>query len=145
MKKILLSLLVISAFSAQGAFAQDLTQKALDYVENSTVFKVKKDEVEVLTANKTIVEIDFDRKGNLEEASGENVDLDNFNPKNGNLSLVEALNSIQALGETVHGEWSYEHEFQMGWYYEFNGIKNNVEYEFIIDAKTGKLLRSKID
>ncbi len=43
------------------------------------------------------------------------------------------------------GKWEFDHSFLNGWYYEFEGLENNVKMEYYLDAKSGKLVKEKVD
>lgn len=114
-------------------------------VPNSKVLLEEKDEVKLQTADGGTIEIEFDRKGAFEEASGKNVDKDTFNAPNGLMSLKDAVAAAKKAGKTPVGKWSLEKGLLTGWTYEFKGVENNKEMEYMIDAKTGELKKSKTD
>lgn len=132
------------AFSAQ-TFAQDLSAKALKLVPGGTVVEAKKDEVKIKTQAGSLVEIEFSRSGELDEASGDAMDSDSFIPGKGHKSLSEVSSELKKQGYQVSGDWSYESGFMKDWHYEVDAFKDNQNLELIVDAKTGKVTKSKID
>ena len=139
----MMSLLISASISAMAA--ADLGKEALKYVPDGKVELMEKDEVKVKTTQGTMVEVEFDRNGGLQEASGDFAQKDNFVPGNGLLSLKDAVAAITKNGKTVDGEWSLDKDFLRDWEYEFEGIENGKKFEYVVNAKTGKLLESKPD
>lgn len=140
----MLSALVVT-FMSSSLYAGPLADKALSYVPGGVVVLEKADEVKVRTVNGTIVEIEFDIVGNFDEASGDNVDLDQLTPENGVMSLADAVNAIKALGKTPVGEWSLDKSALKGLHYDFEGFENGVKFDYELDAKNGSLISSHID
>lgn len=143
MNKFFLSAILVS-FSFQS-FAQDLSAKAIQYVPGGTVVEVKKDEVKVKTPKGSIVEVEFSRSGELDEASGDMIENDVFVPGNNQKALAEIANEIKAQGYQAKGDWSYDDSFMKGWHYEVDAFKDGKEYEVLLDAKTGKITKAEID
>jgi uncharacterized membrane protein YkoI len=81
----------------------------------------------------------------LDEASGKMAKKDAFIPGNGLISLEEAVMAMQKEGKTVEGEWSLDKDFLRDWEYEFEGIEDGKHYEYTLNAKTGKLIKSEAD
>src|SRR5690606_38967061 len=100
--------------------------------------------VKLETKAGTIVEVEFKRDGSFEEASGDNVEKDEFKPESG-LSLAGAIDALKKENKTPKGSWSYEKSMLKDWHYELEGFENGKEMEYLVDAKTGKLLESKAD
>lgn len=140
-------LLVLSVFVlSANAFALDakLKEAALKMVPNGTVVSESHDEVKIKGAN-GIIEVEFEKDGDFEEASGKNALLDEFVPGDKSLPLKEVVEKLTKEGITLTGEWSYEHSLLKGWYYELDGVQGGVNKEFTVDAKTGKILKAEID
>lgn len=144
MKSLLTTALITLTMGA--AHANTLEAKALAYVPNGTIISQEKFEFDVLTPNKTIVEIEFKRNGNFDEASGDNLLNDTFKPDAGIVGLDTVASAINAQESgDVAIEWSLEHDLIHGWHYEVEVVQNHIEYEYLIDAKTGQVIRKKVD
>lgn len=142
MKTILCLLIVISTSSA---FAGSIKESALSYIPNGKVVQEKDKEVKVQTQNGTIVEVEFTMTGAFEEASGDSIEQDVFVPGDGLLSLADAVGALKKAGKTPSGDWSLDKSFVKGWHYEFEGYESGKKMDYVVDAKTGKLLESTID
>lgn len=123
----------------------DTTHLALKFVPGATVVQEKDKEIKLRTTAGTLVEIEFDAAGNFEEASGDNVERDIFIPDQKLLSLEVAASKLKSEGKSPVGEWSLEHIFLKGWHYEFEGYENGQKYNYVVDAKNGKLANKKLD
>lgn len=141
-----LSYLALGFFilNSNGLIAATMQEKVQKYVPQGKIIQEKNDEVKVQTPNGTIVEIEFKRNGNLEEASGDNVEKDVFIPGEGLLSLKDAHAAMTKAGKTAQGDWSLDDSMLKGWHYEFEGVENGKNMEYTVDAKTGKI-DSRID
>lgn len=139
---IALVLVLISTFSHS---ATDLAKKALKYVPEGTVQMVERDEFTIKTKSGSIIEVELNRDGSLDEASGEMAQKDDFVPGNGLISLSQAVKALQKEGKTVEGEWSLDKDFLRDWEYEFEGVEDGKQYEYTVNAKTGKLIKSEAD
>lgn len=117
----------------------------LQYVPEGKLLEAEKNEYKIQTPDGSVVEIEFTRKGELSEASGDLVDKDVFVPGQGLLSLSQAVEAIKEQGKNPVGEWSLEYSMLRGWYYEFEEILNGQKMEYVVSAKDGKILKSKID
>lgn len=142
MKKFLVLILSIASLSA---FAQVKAEDALKYVPGGSVVQTKVDEVKIRTPKGSIVEIEFTRGGTFEEASGDMIESDVFVPVGDYLPLEKVAAIVKELGYTLKGDWSYEKKFMRDWRYEVDALQNNLEYEIIVDAKTGKVLEERLD
>jgi uncharacterized membrane protein YkoI len=131
--------------SSTGAMAATMQENALKYVPGGKIVQEKKNEIKVQTPNGTIVEIEFKRNGNLEEASGDTVDKDIFVPGEGLLSLKDAYAAMTKAGKQPVGDWSLDDSMLKGWHYEFEGLEDGKNMDYVVDAKTGKILESKVD
>jgi uncharacterized membrane protein YkoI len=141
-KRIIIGLCLILPFTASGS---DFTETALKFVPGGKVVQEKIKEVKVQTPKGSIVEIEFERNGTFEEASGDNLDQDIFVPEEGRLPLQKVVAELIKQGKSPKGEWSMEHSFFKGWHYEFEGYENGLKYDYVVDAKSGKLIASEID
>lgn len=125
--------------------AANLGAEAMKLVPESKILQEKGREVKLQTSKGGVVEIEFDRKGAFEEASGENVEMDVFNAPAPMISLQDAVAAAQKAGKTPAGEWSLEKGTFTGWVYELKGFENGKEMEYIIDAKSGELKKQSKD
>ena len=130
---------------SSSLYAGPLADKALSYVPGGVVVHEKSDEVKIRTVNGTIVEIEFDYAGNFDEASGDNVELDQLTPQDGAMTLEAAVAAMKALGKNPVGDWSLEQSVLKGLHYEFEGFENGVKFDYELDAKNGSLISSHID
>lgn len=143
MKKSFLGLSLLTLLSA-NAFAT-ISEEALKFVPGGKVLSEKVDEVKIQVPNGGVVEVEFDRSGKLDEASGDSVDNDIFVPSNGILSLKEAVAALKKEGKVAVGDWSIDNSMIKGWYYKFEGFEQGKKMDYTLDAKTGKLLDAKLD
>lgn len=144
MKKLVLLSLSLSLAACASAKV-DLEKEALKLVPNGTVEMREGNEVKVKTAEGTRVEIEFNRDGTLDEASGDMAKKDIFVPGNGLISLKDAVAALEKAGKTPSGDWSLDKDMMRDWEYEFEGVENGREFEYRINAKTGQLVKSKQD
>lgn len=142
MKSLFLSSILILSLPV---IASPLTDQALKYVPGGSVLEERGEEVRIKTTSGSVVEVEFDRSGKLEEASGNSVEKDNFVPGQDLLPLTDALKKITQEGKKPIGEWSLDQSLLRGWYFEMEGYENGKKFEYIVDAKSGKLLDSKMD
>lgn len=145
LSKLKMNLFMIAVLSTSASFASVFTDKALKLIPEGKIQKEKKGDVDILTKNNTIVEVEFGRGGEFQEAKGGSVRLDNFSPENGLLSLKDAHAKLESTGAIAVGEWSLDHSRKYDWHYEFAVLKDNVKYDYILDARTGKLIDSYRD
>ena len=88
----------------------------------------------VKTKAGTKVTIEFDRTGILDEASGLNLGKgDIFEPSNG-------LVALEHKGHHILGEWRLEKDSRQGWVYELAGLKEEENVNYIVNAKSSKLI-----
>lgn len=113
------------------------------WVPGGQVVQRDHDEVQVRTAAGSVVELDLDRAGEVEEASGHAATRgDVLQPGGGLLSLEEAVAAAGIDGPIV--EWSLDHEWN-GWLYEFEAVENGQEVEIKLDARDGALVSRIVD
>jgi uncharacterized membrane protein YkoI len=143
MKTLFFSLFFL--MSTGSAFALKLNEKALSYIPDGKVVQEKEKEVKVQTKNGTIVEIEFERNGDFEEASGKSIDKDSFIPEHKLVSLNTAVESLKKSSKSPTGDWNLEKSFLRGWVYEFEGFENGQEVDYVVDATNGKLLETRLD
>lgn len=144
MKK-LISFILLGLMSLGVSAKTDFGKNAMKLVPGGSVEQTERDEVTVKTAAGTLIEIEFNRDGSLDEVSGDMATKDNFVPGNGLLSLKDAVAALEKNGKKAEGEWSLDKDFMREWEYEFEGFENNQKFEYVINAKTGELLKSKKD
>jgi uncharacterized membrane protein YkoI len=142
----MLSFILASLFLvlSSGAFAS-VKEEALKLVPGGTVVQETFEEVKIKTPQNSIVEVEFDSSGKFEEASGDNLEKDVLVPAEEILSLKAVVESLKKEGKNPIGEWSLEKSFIRGWHYEFEGHENGSKFDYIVDAKTGILIESRID
>ena len=140
-----LLLILVSTFSFSVWAKIDIGKESLKYVPNGKIEVKENDEVKVKTAQDTFIEIEFNRDGSLDEASGDLALKDDFTPGNNLLTLKEAVSALEKSGKTVSGEWSLDKGFLKDWEYEFEGVEEGKKFEYVVNAKTGKLIESKPD
>lgn len=136
--------MIFALLTASLSSYAGLSDEALKLIPGGKVVAEKKEEVKIQTPEGSIVEVEYER-GKFEEASGDNAEKDVLVPGEGLLSLKDAVASLKKSGKTPVGDWSLDKSFIKGWHYEFEGFENNQKMDYIVDAKTGKLLESKID
>lgn len=141
--------LIVMSFLAIStqALAANATprENALKYVKEGKVVHEKENDFKIQTKSGSIVEVEFKNDGTLEEASGKALDQDIFEPGNGMISLKDAKDALKKAGKAPVGEWSFENSLTKGWNYEFEGFESGNKMDYVVDAKSGKLLESRID
>jgi uncharacterized membrane protein YkoI len=145
MKCMFYPLIIITLIYSAFTWALPSEAEILKYVPEGKIIKSHEKEVKLLTPSNTVVEVEFEANGDFEEASGDDVRMDSFVPGQGLLSLKEAVAAATKANKTVSGDWTLENHIFGGWTYEFEGLENNRKMEYVIDAKSGKLLKSKTD
>lgn len=144
MKKLLL-VLSLSTFTS-FALAQLAPEAALKYVPGGVVVQTKKNEVKVKTPKGSIVEIEFDRSGELDDASGDAIENDVFIPGNSKHKKLDEIAAIvKEQGYELKGDWSYDKSIFKGWHYEVDAFKDNQEVELTLDAESGKIVETEIN
>ena len=143
--KFYIATILLVSLSTSVMSATDLGKKALKFVPDGAVQGVDRDEVMIKTKAGGLIEVELTKDGDLEEASGNMVETDTFAPGNGLLPLNEAVASMKKQGKNVSGEWSLDKDFLRDWEYEFEGAENGKQYEYSMNAKTGKLVKSEAD
>lgn len=96
----------------------------------------------VRTEAGTKVTVEFNRKGELDEASGLNLGSgDIFEPGHGLITLGSAAQLVEKLGHKVRGEWRLERDTEIGWFYELEGSHAQETRDYIVDAKKAQLIQ----
>jgi uncharacterized membrane protein YkoI len=139
--------LILLSFSLSAcASAEAFHKEAEQLIPAGKIVKVKSDEKKIQTPAGTIVEIEYSMTGEFKEASGDAaLGGDVLEPAGGLLSLKAATEAMKTAGKNISGDWSLEKSFVHGWVYEFEGFENNVKMDYLLDAKTGKILKAEID
>lgn len=115
-------------------------------VPNGELVKDEKDEKHFKTKAGTIVEFEFDRKGNFDDASGDMaLNGDEFTAHEGNMSLKQITDKLTKEGKKLTGEWKYQNKFLNGWIYELEGMADGKEVDYYVSAKDGKIIKEKVD
>lgn len=138
------SLLVIGSL----AFAADKNNKdiAAKYVPGSKLVKEDGSDYDFRTPKNTIVEVELNNDGTIDEASGDLAhEGDVFNPGSNQLSLEAAVAALKKAGKMPTGDWSYEKSLLRGWVYEFEGNENGTKMDYVVSAVDGKLLKDSKD
>jgi uncharacterized membrane protein YkoI len=135
-----------NAQNANGQKNPNLKETAMKLVPESKITKEDGNEFDLMTAKQTVIEVELNKDGTLDEASG-NAALtgDVFVPGNGLMSLSDAIAALQKAGKTPAGDWSIEKSFMNDWIYEFEGTENGKAMEYAVSAKDGKLVKDRRD
>ena len=131
-------------------FAADDTAKwqaaAVKMVPGAKVVKIEGREFDLQTTKDTLVEVEVNSDGSIDEASGKAaLGGDLFVPGKGHINLETAVATLKKAGKNPSGSWSFKKSVLSGWIYEFDGIEAGKEMEYDISAKDGKLLKSRQD
>lgn len=122
----------------------NLKDAASKFIPNSKVVKVDGHEIDLQTAKGTVVEVELNRDGTLDEASGDAVNGgDQFVPGDGLMSLEQAIAALKTAGKSPTGDWKLKKSMMNGWVYEFDGQENGKDMEYAISAKDGKLVKDR--
>lgn len=145
----MLKVFAISALliSSSLAFAnKNNKETALKFVPGATLAKEDGNDYDFKTSKNTIVEVELNNDGTIDEASGDLAhEGDVFNPGNNHLTLEAAVAALKKAGKTPSGDWSYEKSLLRGWVYEFEGHEKGTKMEYTVSATDGKLLTDKKD
>lgn len=120
-------------------------EKIAHLIPGGEIVQEKDHEVKVRTKSGSIVEVEFERNGAFEEASGKSPDKDILVPGPSLIPLTKAYASLKDAGKSASGDWSLEKSFIKGWVYEFEGFENGREVDYLVDAESGKFLETRID
>lgn len=132
-------------YTASASAQPQMKENALKMVPGGQVVSESTREYKIQTKNQSIVEIEFETDGSFEEASGNDIEKDVLVMDQGVMGLQDAVKAVKKAGKTPVGEWTLDKSFLHGWYYEFDGVENGKKMEYVLDAKSGKLLSSNID
>ncbi|WP_413558346.1 PepSY domain-containing protein [Bdellovibrio sp. HCB209] len=136
------------SLQAQAKKADDaqIRESLLKIVPEAKVVRQDGHEYKLTTVKQTLMEVEFNRDGSIDDASGDAAAAgDVFVPGNGMLTLAQALESLNKAGKTPSGDWSYKKSFMHGWVYELEGFENGKKMEYLISAKDGALVKEKKD
>lgn len=145
MKKFIIPGIQLLVVFGMIATARAETVDITSIVPNGEVIQEKEREFKVRTKAGTVVEVEFERNGEFEEASGKAPDKDVLNPGKGLITLSKAYDSLKATGKNATGDWTLEKSFIKGWVYEFEGFEAGKEVDYLINAENGKFLETRID
>jgi len=104
MKK-LMTFTLLGLMSLGVSAKTDFGKNAMKIVPGGTVERTEGDEATVKTTAGTLMEIEFNRDGTLDEASGDMATKDNLVPGNGLLPLKDAVAALEKNGKKAEGEW----------------------------------------
>ena len=128
------------------AYARVNKEAAAKFVPGAQILKEDGNEFDFKTAKNTVVEVELDSDGAVDEASGDLAhEGDVFNPSNGHLTLEAAVAALQKAGKNPAGDWSYEKSIKHGWIYEFEGHEDGKKMEYNISATDGRMLTESKD
>lgn len=97
----------------------------------------------VRTQAGTKIMVEFNRGGELDEASGLNSDTgDIFEPGNGLITLSSAAQVAEREGHKIKGEWRLENDPTLGWIYELEGRYGEESLEYVVNARTAQLIKT---
>ena len=146
MKTKLMMILTTIALSACATAAPALNKNFEDLVPKGKVIQTKHDEKKVQTTTGSVVELEYTNAGDLKEASGDFLSKgDEFVPGAGLLNLKAAADAVTSSGKKLTEDWSFEKSFIHGWTYEFEGFENGKKMNYLVDAKSGKIIKEEID
>lgn len=98
----------------------------------------------VKTKAGTKVSIEFDRTGNMDEASGISLGTgDIFEPGNGLMALESIAKGLMSKGHEVRGNWRLEKDSTLGWVYELAGTRMDEPAYFVVNARNSKLIKTE--
>lgn len=101
-------------------------------------------EYKVKTEAGTKVEVEFDRKGELAEASGDHLNKgDMFEPGQGLISLSTAAQAVTKAGNILKDEWEFSNDSKYGWVYSFEGERKGNSMDYMVDAKSGAIVKAE--
>lgn len=140
------SLAPMALAQADKPAAQQTPEIFKTVVPGGSVVKHEKNDYDIETPGKTIVEVELTKDGAIDEASGDaSHNGDVFVPGDGRISLTEAVEALKKAGKTPTGDWSFEKKLTGGWVYEFDGTDKDQRMEYEVSAKDGKILSEKKD
>lgn len=137
------ALALLLTFSTAIAWAKaDLVR----LVPGGKVTMQKDGEAQVTTPAGTLVDIELDMDGELEEASGSSAEKgDVFEPGEKMITLKAAVESLKKAHKTLQGEWTFEESEEFGWVYDIEGVEKKAAVDYIVSAESGKLLKTEVD
>lgn len=135
------ALLMIVPLYGVSKATEEIVKSMVPYGEVSQ--KIGKDYL-VRTKAGTKVLVEFDRTGNMDEASGLNLGKgDTFEPGNGLLTLDSIAQGLKNKGHEVRGDWRLEKDSILGWVYELAGTHLEEPAYFVVDAKSSQLIKTE--
>ena len=145
---IVLSIFLGMTLQAQAKKASEaqIKESLTQFVPESKFLHKDGHEYKVTTAKQTVVEVEFDRDGTVDEASGDAVEAgDMFVPGRGNYNLAQAVEALKKAGKVPTGDWKYKKSFLNGWVYYFEGTENGKKMDYAVSAKDGALVVDRRD
>lgn len=130
--------------------ASEFKDKVVNYVSGAKVVEAHGDEYALQTPKGTKVEVELNRDGSIDEASGKAaVSGDVFTPSaiegKEMISLEKATESLKRSGKMPTGEWQFEKSWRHGYVYEFEGKEDGKDHEYSVRATDGKIVRDSRD
>ncbi|WP_413581899.1 hypothetical protein [Bdellovibrio sp. HCB288] len=145
---VLMSFLILVGLSAQAKSATDkqMRESLTKIVPQGNIVQQDGHEYKLTTARNTLMEVDFNRDGTIDEASGDAAETgDALVPGEGRKSLEEVVKSLNVAGKKASGDWSFKKSFTHGWIYEVEGFEGGKKMEYLVSAKDGSLIKAKKD
>jgi uncharacterized membrane protein YkoI len=137
--------LMMTLMFGSSVMAQTMEQKVLSFIPEGKVLQEKDREFKIQTKQGSVVEVEFKANGEFEEASGKALDKDVFIPGEKILPLDRAVAALKKEAKVPSGEWNLEKTIIRGWVYEFEGHENGRQVEYVMDARSGSILDTRVD
>ncbi len=123
------------------AFEEVNDQISLSMVPRGKIVEKERRYYKIKTRSGTRISVELYRNGNLEEASGRNLNGgDDFEPGQGLISLSTAAKFAIIPGTQLNGRWILDEDKKLGWIYEFYGEQKGTDLEILVNARTGKMI-----
>ncbi|WP_413584547.1 PepSY domain-containing protein [Bdellovibrio sp. HCB274] len=145
---LLLSVLMFSSMSVHAAKTDDskMRESLTKIVPAGNIVKQDGHEYKLTTAKNTLMEVEFNRDGTIDEASGDAAGAgDVLVPGEGRKTLEEVIKSLSVAGKKASGDWSFKKSYMHGWVYEVEGFEEGKKMEYLVSAKDGSLIKEKKD
>lgn len=133
--------LVLALISFSWAYKADTDSISTSMVPRGKIIEKEGRDFWIKTRAGTKVQIELYRNGNLEEASGKNLNRgDEFEPGQGLVSLATAAKAAVIPGTILKQRWKLDFDEKLGWVYEFEGEHKGVDRDILVDAKRGEII-----
>ncbi|WP_413574889.1 hypothetical protein ACLVWU_11645 [Bdellovibrio sp. HCB290] len=145
---VLLAALMFSIAPAQAKPTEDAKNREslTKIVPAGNIVRQDGHEYKLTTSKNTLMEVEFNRDGSIDEASGDAAGAgDVLVPGEGRKTLEEVVKSLNVAGKKPSGDWSFKKSFIHGWIYEVEGFEGGKKMEYLVSAKDGSLIKEKQD